>query len=124
MELTFKIALIAAASAIVGGVITGVIAPHVAWGIEKRRIRLNDRRDRIKEWREMVKVKEFRRESFRETTGYSTLRPYLTTGLIEEIERPGTSLMTENTSPDRKTQLKAKVLDEIAELERKWKLME
>ena len=111
-------------SAIVGGLITGVISPYVAWGVEKRREKLKARRDQIAYWREKIKIKDFNRESFRETTGYSTLRPYLTTGLIAEIERPGTELMTTNTSPDRRTQLKAKVLDEISEIERKWKLID
>jgi hypothetical protein len=85
-----------------------------------------DRRERIKTWREMVKIKNVERESFRETTGYSTLRPYLTTGLIDEIERTDinfTLTMGGNT-PARKTQLKARILDEIAAIERQWKLLD
>jgi len=117
-------AIVGGIAGIVTGSISALIAPWANWGVEQRRQRRNDRRERIKTWREMVKIKDFKRESFRETTGYSTLRPYLTTGLIEEIERPGTELYTVNSSPDRRTQLKAKVLDEIAEIERKWKLID
>ena len=54
MDATLKIALIAAASAILGGFITGIIAPHINWGIEKRKQKLAHRRELIAKWREMI----------------------------------------------------------------------
>jgi hypothetical protein len=121
---TIWAAIVGGVAGIITGGITSLLAPWTNWGIEKRRQKLNARRDRIEQWRKMVKVKEFARESFRETTGYSTLRPYLTTGLIEEIERPGTSLLLTVGDTVRSTQLKAKILDEIAGIERQWKLLD
>jgi hypothetical protein len=125
MDSAFKIALIGAIGGLVGGLITGVIAPHIAWGIEQRRIKLNDRREKIKEWRQMMKVKDFNRDRFRNTTAYSTLRPYLTPKLVAEIEDPIIRLELNTGEPvKRTTTLKAKILDEIAEIEGRWKLLE
>jgi hypothetical protein len=119
-------AIVGGIAGVVTGSISAVVAPWANWGIEKRRQKLNDRRERIKAWREMVKVTNLQRESFRETTGYSTLRPYLTTGLIDEIERTdiNITLTMGGSTPDRKTQLKARILDEIAAIEKQWKLLD
>jgi len=59
MEPTLKIALVAAASAIAGGLITGVIAPHIAWGIEKKKQKLAARIELIAKWRKMVQDVQF-----------------------------------------------------------------
>jgi hypothetical protein len=43
-----------AGSAISGGLITGVVAPHVAWGIEKKNQKLAYRRELIDKWKGML----------------------------------------------------------------------
>jgi hypothetical protein len=122
MDLTLKIALIAGASAIVGGLITGVIAPYIAWGIEKRRTKLNDRRERIREWRKQIQIKEFNRESFRQTTGYSTLRPYLSKKALAQMESE-TILIQNGGRVGGVNNLKPIIQDEISRIEKKWKLL-
>jgi hypothetical protein len=54
MDPTLKIAVVAAGSAMLGGLITGVVAPHVAWGIEKKNQKLAYRRELIDKWRAML----------------------------------------------------------------------
>ena len=55
MEPNLKIALIPAASAIAGGVITAIVAPHIAWGIEKKKQKFELRRKLVADWRRMIK---------------------------------------------------------------------
>jgi len=54
MDPTLRLALVAAASAITGGLITGIIAPHIAWGIEKKKQKLAYKRELITRWRDML----------------------------------------------------------------------
>lgn len=54
MDTNLKIALVAGLGGLVGGLLSAIVAPHVNWGIEKRKQRLEYRRHLVKEWRTMI----------------------------------------------------------------------
>jgi hypothetical protein len=72
------------------GLITGalgsLIAPWVAWGVEKRRVKRQYRIEQISRWREALRG-DFDRRSFINSEAYSTLKQHMPEELIEEIER-------------------------------------
>ena len=42
------------ASTALSSVVTGIIAPSINWGIEKKRLTRSDRKEKIQKWRQMV----------------------------------------------------------------------
>jgi hypothetical protein len=42
------------ASTVLSSVVTGIIAPSINWGIEKKRLKRSDRKEKIQKWRQMV----------------------------------------------------------------------
>jgi hypothetical protein len=99
MDLTFKIALVAGASAVIGGLVTGVIAPHVAWGIEKRRDRIANRRVLISSARKMIAVVAKQRgtagtlmELLERREEFHAVKQYLSRQVIGELHRPHTAI--------------------------------
>ena len=83
------------------------------------------RRVLIDEFRTYLNEREFSRSEFAETVLYSRLRPYLTTELIQEIERD-TNHLTIRMGSSRGCGVdnyKSEILDQLVELERKWDLL-
>ena len=122
MDPTLKIAFIAAASAIAGGLITGIIAPHVAWGIEKKREKLKARRAIIERCRVKIEDASFTKQSFRTTLEYQYIRPYLQPKEVDAIEKDNTIMVGQHTedswNPYRKVLIRA-----IEKLEKDWDLI-
>jgi hypothetical protein len=54
MDLTLKIALVAAASAVIGSLITVIIGPKVLWSIDKQKQTRANRIELIAKWRAML----------------------------------------------------------------------
>jgi len=54
MDLSFHGALLPAFVGFIGGMMGSIVAPWVHWRIEKRRIKLQNRKDKIARWREML----------------------------------------------------------------------
>jgi hypothetical protein len=101
-----------------GGVVGSIFAPWSKWGVEKRRERLKYRQTQINRWREFMTT-EFEQLSFSETTVYSELRPYLSKETRRSIE--GNEIIIRDGRGGNV--VKSLVLDDIAELEKKWKLL-
>jgi hypothetical protein len=125
MDPTFKIALVAGASAIIGGLVTGVIAPHVAWGIEKRRDRTANRRILLSSARKMIAEVAKQRgtagtlmELLERREEFHGVKRYLSNEVIGELHRPHTAIVGSTIDAGL-----SYLSDELAKLEQKWKLL-
>jgi len=109
------VAAISSVFGLIGGAITSLAAPWVHWGIEKRRDKRNRRRDLIDNARRFFSGDAFNRDRCRESPGYSAIRPYLPSRITDNVQR-------RNTSGGEQT-LRQDILQEIAALEKRWKLI-
>jgi predicted aconitase len=127
MDPTLKITIAAALGAIVGSIITAMVAPQINWGIEKKREKLAYRRALIASWREMLShavyfVDEETPEQIKERVeghkDFYSLKPHLSQSTLSELARPRTFTvgLTIPTAIDN-------MITEIAEIERKWDLI-
>ena len=103
---------------LVGGVIGSLIAPWVHWGVEKRKIRQQKRRELINSCRVMLAA-NIDQKTFQETELYSKLRPHLYQLTIEAIEKETRS----EDSQDDKEVFKEPVLGDLARIEKEWVLI-
>lgn len=142
MEPNLKIALIAAVSAIAGGAITAVVSPHIAWGIEKKKQRLELRRKLVADWRRMINWVVFQYEHQPEGRDaslvevleghedYYSLKPHLSDSVLHTINslrdeigkvRIVQSGQTKRINPP--STLVSILVEEIARIEKEWKLV-
>jgi hypothetical protein len=108
--------LLPAILGLIAGVIGSLIAPWVHWGIEKRRQKMNYRRQLIKEWRQEI---DFDVSSFENKALYSSLRPHLSKETIDAVEG-NTITIRMGRKGDV---IKALLLDDIARIEKEWDLV-
>ena len=121
------------------GVLAGLFSPWANWGIEKRKQRLQRRRELITWWRlELIPMVASSQESPEIWAGpkqtkvmfspfYASLRPHLSREAIKKIEDPAMGLaLNRGETPGGlwayRFPLKIFV-DEIARIEREWKLV-
>jgi hypothetical protein len=107
-------------SAVVG-LIGVVVGSRVQWGIEKRRSKLQYRREQLSSWRKAINS-DFDQKGFSESEIYSMLKPYLSKQLVKDIESircQGTHFLSLTTGDP----IRLRLLDEIARLEKKWGLI-
>ncbi len=71
-------------SAVISSIVTALLAPHVNWGIEKKKIKLQNQKELICNLRTLLDKKDFSREDFRDTQIYSQIRPFLSEGIIKK----------------------------------------
>jgi hypothetical protein len=110
----------------VAGIAGSLIAPWVNWGIEKRRQRLSHRRELIASWRKMVRevtlIKDESESSLAELLerqeAFYSLQPHLSHKVISEIYRSRTFIAGSTISAGC-----SYMLDEIGEIEKRWKLV-
>jgi hypothetical protein len=106
----------------IGGLITGVVASLVApwsqWGVEKRRLRREERRNILEATRKLISMLSDAR-SFRDTPEYARLRPYLSDKLRRDFE--GEAIVV--AVGQGRGSLAIWLLDEITQLEKKWGLV-
>jgi hypothetical protein len=114
-------ALISGVLGLFGGWIASLV-PLINWGIEKRRKKLDLRRERIMKWQSMVSSPSFDAANFAQDAEYFALRPYLSkklVGLIDSINL-GTHIIALGSGANF---LKIELLKEIGELQKKWNLI-
>ena len=121
------------------GVVAGLFSPWANWGIEKRKQRLQRRRELIAGWRlELIPMVASSQDSPEIWAGpkqakvlssplYASLRPHLSKEAIKKIEDPAMGLaLNRGETPGGlwayRFPLKIFV-DEIARIEREWKLV-
>ncbi|MFC1564458.1 hypothetical protein ACFL6G_05945 [candidate division KSB1 bacterium] len=110
----FKIAI----PALIGGVTASIIAPLIKWGIEKKRNKMEYRRNQIKRWRDFIH-NEFEQLNFKDTTIYSELRPHLSKKVLENTEGNTITILEGRGC----NVIKSMILDDIARLEKEWDLI-
>jgi len=102
------------------GLAAGLLAPWIKWIFEKRSTKLNDRRERIKYWRESIEKFNFSESRFGATAAYSSLRPYLSETALGSIEGRTYVVPPEGRESDGPRFI---LLDEVARIEKQWKLL-
>jgi len=107
---------------LIGGIMGSIFAPWVHWGIEKRRLKLAHRSELIKEWRSFIEGFDFESQNFGNSTVYGAMRPYMDDAIVKKFE----AQMTFYAKPrgGRGDQLfKQWASDQVAMIEKKWKLL-
>lgn len=117
--------LISAITGLISGTLASLVAPWVNWGVERRRGRLNTRQSLLADARSTLIFHEYDNEAFRDTAEYSRLKPYLSQKIISLIESHDNSNLAVVMKGRHAgaNNLKNLILDEISNLERKWKLI-
>ena len=108
------------------GFIAGIFTPWVKWGIEKRRLRFQHRRDLVARWRRMVQsIAQSPIESQEEVTrqleaheDFYSLQPHLSLKARGELHR-GTTILVGSTIGAALQY----ILDDIARIEKEWGLV-
>ncbi len=117
--------LISAIAGLISGTLASLVAPWVNWGVERRRGRLNTRQSLLADARSTLIFYEYDNEAFRDTAEYSRLKPYLSKKVISLIESHDNSNLAVVMKGRHAgaNNFKNLILDEISNLERKWKLI-
>lgn len=105
--------------------IKSIVAPWVNWDVEKRRERLKSKKERINSWREYVD-NHFEWESFRDTSVFSEMKPFLSKAILKELDPPDVHNgrpVIHLRSPIGRDTLKQRLLEEITRIEKQWKLL-
>ena len=103
---------------IVVGAIAGFVAARVKWSIEKEKLLMEERRSKIRAWRQYIRG-EFDQLTFHETVVYSEMRSHLSSDTRGTIE--GGDIVIRLGRGGNVVQ--SLVLDDLAELEKKWGLI-
>jgi hypothetical protein len=125
------------ASTVLSSVITGVIAPSINWGIEKKKQTRSDRKEKIHKWQQMaqrviLELDKIQRGEAPTITGvrsqaayflereldFSSLKPLLPKSAISEIY-VGLTFIAGPTIDSKLVRL----IDEIARIEKEWGLV-
>jgi len=113
--------LVSAVVGLIAGAVGSLIAPWVAWAVEKRRSLLRARRETLRRWRDFVEHFNFTEQQFGDTAVYSEIRPYLSTDIREHLE---SGFVIKVPARGRgENAKKHDILDAIAELEQRWELL-
>ena len=118
----------------IAGAAGSIFAPWVNWGIEKRRARLAAQREVIVKWRQMIQsIAVTRNEAvargedsenrsvatlLESREDFYSLKPHLSQNTISNIYRP--TIFLAGTTIDSSLSY---ILDDIARLEKKWRLV-
>ena len=121
MENTIVWIILPAAAGLVGGIIGTVIAPWAHWGVEKRRQRQTKRRELISASRALL-TSDMDLKTFRETATYAKLRPHLLKPVRETVEKLKPT-DPENSNEQNEANIKERILEDIARIEREWILI-
>jgi hypothetical protein len=123
MDATVQVALVAGGAALVSAVVTSLLAPHINWGIEKKKALLQQQRETIDKWRQVLEDLNRYYSQYKEDIkilypidylmkqkgGYS-LKPYLSQHALKELDSNHYPGITEVLT------------DEISRIEQKWRL--
>lgn len=121
--ITFTSSIIVAA---VSGAAASLLAPWSQWGVEKRRLREQARRELVRSWYELIEDYKNNNVSIVDHKNYATLRQHLTSKVITslEVKDSKNSITIEigkrGISADR--DLRA-IIGEIRRIEKEWKLV-
>lgn len=110
-----------AASGSIAGAVASLMAPWMNWGTEKRRLRLKARRSLVSDWRTAV-MSASSSQRFRESEAYASLRPHLLPKVRTRLEEDVMHVQVGGRGQGADN-FKPLVYDDIARIERSWKLI-
>jgi hypothetical protein len=114
LELTpIVVAAISSIFGLISGGLGSLIAPWANWGVEKRRLRVDRQRNIIDNARR--NLTNYSREQIRNSAEYAAIRSHLSADVVNKIE-------ARNTIGGEQS-IHANIMQELSELERKWKLL-
>ncbi len=122
MNSTLLTIVIPAGAGLLGGVVGSLVAPWVHWGIEKRRSRLESRRNLVQEWKRALDIAPFDWDAFRESAAYASLRLHLSPKAMALVES-GSMLLGSGGRGQGINNFRPFLLDEVARIEREWLLV-
>lgn len=103
------------------GVIAGSLKPLIDWNIEKKRMRLEERKNAIKSLRAVLVNDNTTYWLLVNNLAYSQIRPYLSKKLVAKLEAHPTD--PEFTLDSLRWGLAPQLADELHRLEKKWGLL-
>jgi len=114
-------------SSVLASVVTGVLVPYTKWGIEKKRIRLDNRKQLISGVRNALIQSGFSKSWFIRTVGYNRIRPYISKELDKKIRSQG-SMEVEisedgSVATSGEDLIKDQIFQELNKIEEKWGLI-
>ncbi len=108
----------------VSSIITGILAPFVNWGIEKRKIKLENRKKLIPQTRTALLQDDFSGPMFIKSQAYNRIRPYISKELDNRIRSTTINLVVGNVGGlDYNNLLRGFVSKELNKIEKKWGLI-
>ena len=122
MSTDWTTSLTAIVSAVIGGAIASLLAPFVAWQIEKKKIRLETRRQLIAAARAFLQVDHAKKE-IAESDVYSRLRFFLNHELVKKLESDAILIELGGGRGAGVDNFSSKLLDEVARIEKEWDLI-
>ena len=106
------------------GFLGGLLAPWIKWKVEAWRLRDASRRSLISDWRNSIENADFYDErhlsSFGSSTTYSSLRSHMEPSVTSQFEARNTWYVGGGRGDDVRKQM---LLDEVARLEKKWRIV-
>jgi hypothetical protein len=121
-----QIISISAITGLISGAIVPLFKPLIDWGIEKRKQKQETRKKLLENCRRIIDGwSSFKPSYFINSPEYSSLKKYLTKELIKdlEMERKNIPVPIGNNRLKGDNYFKSKLLDEITNLEKEWKLI-
>ena len=116
--------LISGSVGFVTGAVGSLVAPWVQWAIEKRRTKLDYKRNLIKEWRSFVDNFHWDSDNFGESSVYAAMCPHMNPDTIRKFETEGRWTFTATPEGGRGKNLRKQwATDEITAIEKRWKLV-
>jgi len=125
--MTKELIIVIMTSSGVASIITAILTPYIKWGIEKKKIKLENRKELISQIRSVFLREDFSGPIFIKSQGYNRIRPYLSKELDDKIRSPG-SLGIELSKRGQVVTaggdlLKQQIHQELNEIEKKWGLI-
>ena len=125
MESNTITAIIGLIAGAISGTVASLTAPWIHWTIEKKKIKLENRRKTLYQWRNCIQNK-FDPQTFRETIEFSQMKMLLTNGIEKELNPSDFNVSTpviNLRSVIGRDNLRDRLLAEVSEIEKKWGLL-
>jgi len=122
MNITYM--LITVGTAIIAGIFASFIKPLIDWNIELKRTRLESRKKLISNVRDIISMESFDVLNFRDSITYSLLCEHLSDNLNKTINIDESDYIHifESLNSDIDSEHKYKILKEVNDLAKKWKI--
>jgi hypothetical protein len=127
MDVSIWNILIPAFAGIVG-ILIGSFKPFIDWQVHANKLRYDERKIFLATLRKIIIHPDFETDAFLDTIEYAQFRPHLSKYFIHKIEIVYKEPLQEVPMEERKSFTKRRgdqnmFLDEIARLEKEWKLL-